>query len=288
MAKAGQVLSGVEAIAGGEASAYAMVGHKVLAFGKNGNGQLGNNTTSESSYPVQVKRLVGTQLRMLEHVKQLSAGATHVLALLEGEEAGKAVAWGANVDGELGLSPNIGAGKSEECGSKVPCSRVAKEVPSLKGLAQVSGGYQYSLVLNESGQVYAFGANDNGKLGLGSNSGTSTPKRVEGLAPVSKIAAGEQHSLALVREGEAQPEAIISIKSRSKSLEAKWTFSAPRYNLHIRPVGGEFAEAVSLLASEHHYTYNQYRGSPLSPDTMYEVGVGEGEQQRIILGRPLP
>ncbi|WP_171637804.1 RCC1 domain-containing protein [Paenibacillus plantarum] len=50
--------------------------------------------------------------------------------------------------------------------------------------------------------VYSFGSNGNGKLGNGGGSNESSPRQLEGLANISGIAAGNDHSLVLTTDGD--------------------------------------------------------------------------------------
>lgn len=51
------------------------------------------------------------------------------------------------------------------------------------------------------GTAWAWGANDLGQLGIGSQTDTPTPTRVSALGGVSQVAAGQSHSLALLSNG---------------------------------------------------------------------------------------
>ncbi len=99
-------------------------------------------------------------------------------------------------------------------------NNVARRVPSLTSVVAaapvglpltdpvtaVAAGHRYSLALTRGGQVYAWGANATGQLGAGCASIVRciTPLLVEGLPagdPVTAIAAGYGHSLAVTRLG---------------------------------------------------------------------------------------
>jgi alpha-tubulin suppressor-like RCC1 family protein len=74
---------------------------KVLAWGSGGAGALGNGTTASSDIPVRVKLPSGTK------VTAIAAGCSHNLALTA---KGHVLAWGYNVDGELGNGSTISTG----------------------------------------------------------------------------------------------------------------------------------------------------------------------------------
>ncbi len=84
----------VTAIAGGGQHSLALTSTgKVLAWGYNFYGELGNGTTINSSTPVAVSVPSGTT------VSAVAGGGYHSLALTS---TGQVLAWGYNVDGELG------------------------------------------------------------------------------------------------------------------------------------------------------------------------------------------
>jgi len=58
----------------------------------------------------------------------------------------------------------------------------------------------FSLALGNSGQVYAWGWNSQGQLGLADPDDQPTPTRVPGLTRVRAIAAGQAHAAALGAE----------------------------------------------------------------------------------------
>src|SRR5262249_60834665 len=120
---------------------------QVLAWGFNGDGELGNGTTTDSATPVPVSLPAGTT------VKAIRAGCEHSLALTS---TGEVLAWGANRDGELGN------------GSTTP-SDVPIPVPLTVGttVKAISTGQTHSLALTSTGQVLAWGDNESGQLGIG-------------------------------------------------------------------------------------------------------------------------
>lgn len=171
-------LEGVQAVAAGSNFSLALLeSGKVLAWGYNASGQLGNESRTTSFLPVEVKGLT--------HVKQLAAGSEFAAALLE---SGHVMVWGQNNFGQLA---------KERGGS----STVPVEVSGLSGVTAISIGPSgsYVLALLESGEVMAWGDNDTGELGNGSTAETdSTPGLVSELSHVLAISAGTYHALALV------------------------------------------------------------------------------------------
>jgi alpha-tubulin suppressor-like RCC1 family protein len=194
--------------AGAEYSLALLKSGKVMAWGENEDGQLGNGTTTDSDVPVEVKGLSA-------EASAISSGALHAVALLT---SGKVMAWGHNGAGELGQGPGTGP---ETCGSGLgmtPCSTKPLEVSGLSGVSAISAGGADNLALLTSGQVMAWGRNDDGQLGDGTSTGpevcrngicSAKPVEVHGLADVKGIASGGDSSYAF-----GPPPTVIAVKPR--------------------------------------------------------------------------
>jgi alpha-tubulin suppressor-like RCC1 family protein len=179
----------VKAVAAGYNYSLALTeSGEVYAWGWNEEGQLGLGDTED--------RLTPTKVEGLPKVKAIAAGGAHSLALTE---SGEVYVWGYNASGQLGL------GDTE---ARLTPTKV-EGLPKVKAIAAggawpiryvVEAGH--SLALTESGEVYAWGNNAFGQLGLGDTEDRLTPTKVEGLPKVKAVAAGYDHSLALTESGE--------------------------------------------------------------------------------------
>ncbi|CAM9542137.1 unnamed protein product, partial [Choristocarpus tenellus] len=83
---------------------------------------------------------------------------------------------------------------------------VPQQVSSLCGrrVVLMAGGMNHSLALTSSGEVYSFGSNSSGQLGLGLNTAKEqNPHRVTTLCGlgVTQLACGVGHSVALTGAG---------------------------------------------------------------------------------------
>jgi alpha-tubulin suppressor-like RCC1 family protein len=154
--------------------------YRVLAWGQNTFGQLGDGNLTRSDLPVPVSEL--------DFVVAVAAGNRHSLALLTN---GTVMAWGDGASGQLG--------DGEYSSSDVPVA-----VEGLTGVKAIAAGANFSLALLTNGTVMAWGANESGQLGDGSTEETDTPVPVRGLTGVSAIAAGGEHALALLSKGTVQ------------------------------------------------------------------------------------
>ena len=189
-------LSNIKAIAAGTSHSLALKSDgTVWAWGYNYYGQLGDDSTVDSSTPVQVLGVGGSG--KLTDVIAIDGGWYHSLAL---KSDGTVWAWGRNNNGQLGdgtttTSPTpvqvLGVGGSG----------------NLTDITAISAGDLHSLALKSDGTVWAWGHNNYGQLGDGTTTDSSTPVQVLGvggsgyLTDVAAIAGGYLHSLALTSDG---------------------------------------------------------------------------------------
>ena len=75
-------------------------------------------------------------------------------------------------------------------------------IPNLNYIIQISAGFKYSLALDNNGQIYAFGYNLYGQLGLGDNNNRNIPTLISNLTNIIQISSGYTHSLALNNNGQ--------------------------------------------------------------------------------------
>jgi alpha-tubulin suppressor-like RCC1 family protein len=174
----------VTAVSAGGDSAIALTSTgRVLAWGDNDAGQLGNGRKASTDTPVWV--------RLPRHTKvtAVAAGVDHMLAVTS---TGALLTWGDNSFGDLG----IGA-------TGVRRVAVRVHLPAGVKVVAASGGLLHSLALTTTGRVLAWGDNQAGQLGDGNVSASSLPVwvRLPKTARIVGLAAGRYHSLALTRAG---------------------------------------------------------------------------------------
>ena len=180
-------------------AAAATGGGQLYAFGYNKFGELGLATNNGTQNPNPTPTLV-TLPGATGPVTQVAAGADHSLALTS---SGQLYAFGLNLYGQLGSATN----KETLNANPTP---TAVTLPGATGAAtQIAAGGSHSLALTSTGQLYAFGLNEFGELGDATNNETGnanpTPTLVTlpgATGPVTQIAAGEDHSLALTSTGQ--------------------------------------------------------------------------------------
>ncbi|XP_075279217.1 putative E3 ubiquitin-protein ligase HERC4 isoform X1 [Opisthocomus hoazin] len=126
-----------------------------------------------------------------QNIVAVSCGEAHTLAL---NDKGQVYAWGLATDGQLGLPG------TEEC------IRVPRNIKSLSEIqiVQVACGYYHSLALSKGSEVFSWGQNKYGQLGLGYEyKKQNSPHVIKSLLgiPFAQIAAGGAHSFVLTLSG---------------------------------------------------------------------------------------
>mmetsp|Transcript_30194 Transcript_30194/g.85273 ORF Transcript_30194/g.85273 Transcript_30194/m.85273 type:complete len:798 (-) Transcript_30194:182-2575(-) len=165
--------------------------HDVYAWGRNNAGQLGLVNFQEQHKPALVSLLKG------KRVQSLAAGGSetvdgHTLAIVT---PGKLFAAGDNTYGQLG------SGDHSDRDNFIPVAALYH-----LEVAQTSAGEMHSLALTTTGEVYAWGSNAHGQLGLDDpRTEFSLPQLVKielfGSEKVAGVCAGYQHSLAWTTQG---------------------------------------------------------------------------------------
>lgn len=161
----------------------------VYALGSNREGQLGvPSASTESNQPV----LALGPATGSEQVVAIAAGARHSVAVTA---TGKVYAWGFSLHGQCGTGVVV---------PTVPAPALVEALGPLKCVG-VAAGMSHTLLLADTGDIYALGSNAEGQLGDGTTTSSLVPKLVEALGvaedPVVKIAAGGRHSVALTQSG---------------------------------------------------------------------------------------
>jgi alpha-tubulin suppressor-like RCC1 family protein len=197
--------SGVLFVSAGSTHSLALLtSGSVLAWGENGSGELGDGAvtgpeTCPSGFTTAPCSMTPVAVAGLTKVHAISAGGGMSLALLRD---GTLMSWGSNFAGALGNGATTD--------SAVP---VAVSTPNR--VSAISSDGPHSLALLKTGRVVAWGDNEYGQLGDGTHTGPETcpsagfstvpcstvPVFVSGLRGVIAISAGDDHNLALLKDG---------------------------------------------------------------------------------------
>lgn len=176
---------------------------QLYSFGANTSGQLGRETTPEPGKWAHPTPTLVTLPDQNGPVVEIAAGREFSLAVTE---SGQLYSFGNNRFGQLGYDENSGPGPDPfENNHQTP---TLVSLPGDDPVAEVAAGAFHTLVLTESGQIYAFGRYRYGQLGDAPHDGefetnsTPVPVTLPGAhGQVVEIAAGHEDSFVLTSTG---------------------------------------------------------------------------------------
>ncbi|GAA5483111.1 chitobiase/beta-hexosaminidase C-terminal domain-containing protein [Haloferula sargassicola] len=171
---------------------------QVWAFGYNGYGQLGNNSTTQAALPVAVLKSA-TAGDYLTGIRWVSAGEKFSVAVAD---LGGVFSWGSNASGETGLGLTTGT-------QKVAAAVTRGDVtgnPPLDGIVEIATGSAFAIAREKNGveeswsegEVWVWGLNNYGQLGIGSTTAQSRATKLKidssnAFVGAGGLAAGESH-----------------------------------------------------------------------------------------------
>ena len=285
-------LTGVTTVAVGYGYACAVTSDgKVKCWGRNREGQLGNNSTTDSDTPVDV---VG-----LDSVTSIASGGTHTCALTA---AGRVKCWGDNTYGVLGNNSTAASwvpvdtglsgvasiavgmqstyavtsgGNVKRWGAKNNAVGISVadlqpvDFTELSGITAIAAGFSHGCALTSQGTVKCWGSNYSGELGNNSTTASAVPVNVAGLSGVTSISAGYSHTCALTSQGTA----MCWGDGSSYGAGSSRTTTVPSEALGGQKVLGIVAGNYLTLAMTPHHTVRQVgflaNNTKLPIDTVY-------------------
>lgn len=152
----------------------------IMAWGQNGDGQLGDNSIINKSSPASVVGGFTDWVRV-------ATGNFHNIAI---RTNGTAWTWGQNSVGELGDNTSI---------SK---SSPVSVVGGFTDWTKINAGFYHSLAIRSNGSLWAWGRGAEGQLGDNSSVSKSSPVSVVGgFTDWCQVDGGRHHTLALRTNG---------------------------------------------------------------------------------------
>jgi alpha-tubulin suppressor-like RCC1 family protein len=188
----------------------------VQCWGLNYYGELGDGTQTDPSAPagdtlplVAVTVLAGPDITSpLTGVTAIAAGLRHTCAVLA-DTTVKCWGWNSRTDDPVaitGAGGQVGDGTTIDRLTPVTVVSSAGSTDPLSGVGAVTAGWFHTCALMLDGTVRCWGTNDQGQLGDGTTTSSTTPVTVlagSGAGPVSDvtaIAAGDLRTCALLAD----------------------------------------------------------------------------------------
>ncbi|KAI9505153.1 regulator of chromosome condensation 1/beta-lactamase-inhibitor protein II [Coemansia spiralis] len=184
---------------GNHAFAWSADSNSLLGCGSNREGELALN--SEIDNTLQLFCWTPIALPDNQHIKQIACGWNHTLLLTR---SGQIYSCGSGAFGQLGTGIHT---DNKQTGSRSWVRPVVlnAELNSELVFKAVACGLRHSLALTSDGQVYGWGANRKGQLGIAPSKQSPNVCSMtcvsQGLLPVAFVACGRAHSILVACDG---------------------------------------------------------------------------------------
>lgn len=222
-------LAGVVQISAGDSHTCAVLDDgRVVCWGSNNYGELGNDSPTRSSTPIEVEGITDAT--------SVSAGSFHTCAV---RATGTIACWGRNLYGELGNNTTlpstapvevaditdaeaVSAGGGHTCatygGGSVACWGLNQSgqignvlagwqalrpvvVASITDATAIAAGSNSTCASSASGTIWCWGNNSSGQLGNGNTTDVGFPVPVTGIANATGVDVESTHGCATLADG---------------------------------------------------------------------------------------
>ena len=190
----------VSAIATGGSHTCVIASNKLAyCWGLNANGQLGNNSTTQSSVPVAVYTTSGPLSSL--NVRSISAGASFSCAIASNSSGtnSQAYCWGLAINGQLG--------NNSTTQSNIPVNVTTSGLTNGLTAKAITGSGNSTCIIASDNQSYCWGLGSNGQLGNNLTVQSLVPVATDTLAlndlTTQTITAGNAHSCMIASNSQA-------------------------------------------------------------------------------------
>lgn len=175
-------------VAEGDATCALLADGSIDCWGANGDGEVGDGTTTDRSTPVQVGGIADAT--------EVAAGADSCAVLASGQIE----CWGLN-GGDLGNGTTTGPDTCTIGGFSASCSTAPVKVSSISNATEVAPDGSGACARLQNGQVDCWGSNEAGQLGNGTDNDSAAPVQVSGISDATEVATASNFACALLATG---------------------------------------------------------------------------------------
>ena len=149
----------------------------LYSFGNNDSGQCGLGTNNDNYNSPQL-------IPNFYNIEYIACGGIHTICKRYDNTY---YGWGSNDDGQLGYD------EYEDYNKPTRCNNYPDNIISIKC------GYNYTLLLTLEGNIYSFGTNTSGQLGLNDNTieKTNIPTLITNIPEIKRIECGNDNSICI-------------------------------------------------------------------------------------------
>ena len=244
---------------GGTHSLFLTNDGKVYGCGRNANGELGLNDTTNRSVPTLITTTtVGGTPTAFNNLTISAIECGHTSHSLFLTNNGKVYVCGYNLYAQLGLNDTI----SRLVPTLITTTTVGGTPTAFNNLtiSAFACGLDMSMFLTNDGKVYSCGLNAEGQLGLNDTTNRNVPTLIStniGSSTISAIAGGGRHSMFITNDGKvysvgyntAGQLGLGNIMTGPRAPIIVPTFSKPRINLPTNNLTLSNEYIVSICAS---------------------------------------
>ena len=245
---------------------------KVYSWGWNEYGELGLSHNEERLSPSFISYFEENGII----ISKLAISSWQSFAL---DNMGQLYSWGRNENGRLGLSDEIDRNEPSLI-KYFKDNNVIKNFRYI--LKDISASVDHSIALDDEGNLYSWGRNTDGELGLGDTEHRSTPTFINSLKDkkITEIQTGSYHNIAKTEAGEIYvwgynkygQLGLGESKTQEVLREAQDKRNENNFSFHQKSGGYEIANNVLTIYEDPHNKLTHIQGGDFSHDKIEITG----------------